>query len=372
MRFSIQREAFLRPLKAVAGVVEKRHTHHLPILSHVLIQVGKDHFSLTTTDQEVELIARGNLEQPPRTPGSITVSFRKLMDICRALPEGAFLDIAEEGERIIIRSGRSRVSLSPLPARDFPNLNEAVGDTRFSVVKRALRALIDSTSFAMAEQDVRYYLNGMLLEVKGDGLYTVAADGHRLALNIASVVADQSSQKSFRIIVPRKGVLELQRILVEGEDAVELMIGPNHLRVVTGDTTLTTKLLEGRFPEYERIIPKSGDKVMVGNRERLKEAFQRASALLNDKFRGVRLRLTQSSLKILAINTEQDEVEEDLEVEYQGEELEIGFNVKYLIDFLNVMQTEKVRFSFSDPNSSSKVEGIGEAAAVYVIMPMRI
>jgi DNA polymerase-3 subunit beta len=370
MRFSVQREAFLKPLRSVAGVVERRHLHNLPILSHVLIAVDGDHFSLTTTDQEVELIAGGMLEKSAE-PFQVTVPFRKLMDICRALPEDGLIEFTEEGDRVIIRSGRSRFALSTLPAADFPSLNENIGDVNFSLPTKALSDLLDSTCFAMADQDVRYYLNGMLIEVKEGRLFSVAADGHRLALNTVAVSGFED--KSLRIIVPRKGVLELQRILGEGDDEISLIIGSNHLRAVTGTVTLTTKLLEGRFPEYDRIIPKNGDKIVEGNRNEMKEAFHRAGALFSDKFRGVKLRLASGCLKILATNTEQDEVEEDIEVDYLGDDLEIGFNVKYLIDFLNVIQEDRVRFTFLDANSSAKVEGIGgKESSVYIIMPMRI
>lgn len=373
MRFNIQREALLKPLKAVAGVVERRH--NLPILSHVLIR-GVDHkISVTGTDQEVELIAEGELSEPVDA-FQIVVPFRKLMDLCRALPEGVAISIQKEEERLVIRAGKSRFALSTLPVAEFPSLNPDLNDFRFIVSKQTLRNLIDNTCFAMAEQDVRYYLNGMLLEVKQGELFAVAADGHRLALS--STPISMPNQQALRIIVPRKGVIELQRLLDErtpdeGEDSITLVIGTNHLRAISGSITLTTKLLEGRFPEYERIIPKEGHKIVLGQREVLKEAFMRAATLFSDKFRGVRLQLTPGRLKILATNTEQDEVEEDLEVDYQGSELEIGFNVKYLIDFLNVIQTECVRFTFSDANNSAKVEGVGaESGGIYIIMPMRI
>jgi len=372
MRFSIQREAFLKPLKAVAGVVERRHLHTLPILSHVLIQVENNDLRLTATDQEAELIAEGILEEKAIENGRTTVAFRRLMDLCRTLPDGAHLEFVQEGDRVIIRSGRSRATLSTLPAEDFPSLEENAGDLRFSVSKKALLQLLEATCFAMAEQDVRYYLNGMLLEIKQNGtLVVVAADGHRLAVNTLS--EPLSIQKDLRIIIPRKGVLELQRILDEGEEDISLAVGSNHLRVTAGNVTLTTKLLEGRFPEYERIIPVGGNKIVLGNREILKEAFHRAAALFTDKFRGVRLKLSSGLLKILAVNAEQDEVEEDVEVDYSGEDLEIGFNIRYLIDFLNVIQTDIVQFTFLDANSSAKVEGVGQGKqGVYVIMPMRI
>lgn len=370
MRFTIQREDFLKLLKAVSGVVERRNAHQLPILSHVLIKVEEHRLTLTGTDQEVELIASTELEDSAE-PGTTTVSFRKLMDLCRALPEGVLLSIAQEEERVIIRAGKSRFALATLPAQEFPNLDSEIGDQQFAITKKTLRHLIDNTAFAMAEQDVRYYLNGLLLEVKPEGLFCAASDGHRLAVASASI-GTNAENKNLRIIVPRKGVLELQRILDEGEESVSLILGTNHIRAITPEVTLTSKLLEGKFPDYERIIPVGGDKEVMGMRALLKEAFLRAAALFSDKFRGIRLQLAPGRLKVLATNAEQDEVEEDLEVEYQGEELEIGFNAKYLIDLLNVIQTETVRFTFKDANSSARVEGVGEGSGVYVIMPMRI
>lgn len=375
MRFLVQREAFLKPLRAVGGVVERRHLHNQPIFSHVLIKVENNHFSLTTTDQEVELISAGLLEEAVEK-NQITVPFRKLHDICKALPDTSVIEFIQEGERVIIRSARSRFVLSTLPAADFPSLNENIGAVKFSLSSQDFCGLLDSTGFAMADQDVRYYLNGMLLEVKEGRLFSVAADGHRLALNTVSIEGFEG--KNLRIIVPRKGVLELQRVLSEDALDISFVVGTNHLRAITGNVTLTTKLLEGKFPEYERIIPKNGDKVVEGEREVLKEAFHRAASLFSDKFRGVKLRLLPSCLKILATNAEQDEVEEDVEVDYQGAELEIGFNIKYLIDFLTVIPAERVRLTFSDANSSAKVEGLEAASgnpvgsAVYIIMPMRI
>lgn len=389
MQFTVLREQFLKPLKAVAGVVERRH-HLLPILSHVLIEVFEDYFKLTTTDQEVELISKGKPEKVLEC-GRITVPFRKLMDLCRALPESGVLQFTKTGERVVIRAEKSRFTLSCLPAEEFPNLEINEGDNQITVAKKTLRHLVDKTSFAMAEQDVRYYLNGMLLEINDNLLTAVASDGHRLALNRTDFnqnshetnsetnsdiqkiieISGKKSGKLLRIIIPRKGVLELLRILDEEDEHISLVVSHNHMRAITENVTLTSKLLEGRFPDYDRIIPSQGDKIVQGKREVLKEAFLRAQALFSDKFRGVRLHLSPGRLKILATNTEQDEVEEDLEVQYQGGELEVGFNVKYLIDFLNVIETEVVQFSFSDAQSSTRVEGVGEEG-VYVIMPMRI
>lgn len=390
MRFTIQREAFLKPLKAVAGVVERRSLVTHPILSNVLIEVREDAFSLTTTDQEVELVASGRMGEGPGEGeiGKTTVPLRKILDICRALPGDATLTLHAEQDKVLIRSGRGRFTLSSLPAEQFPSLTETKSEAIVNVSNKALKGLIDATAFAMAEQDVRYYLNGMLLEVKEGGLYAVAADGHRLAQSVLSGIHSDAKKSGLRVIVPRKGVLELQRILEENDEILSLKLGTHHLCIATENVTLTTKLLEGKFPDYERIIPQEGDKVVIGKRSLLKDAFLRASALFTDKSRGVKLRLSSGHLNILATNIEQDEVEEDLEVDYQGEDLEIGFNVRYLIDFLSVIEEDWIKFTFTNANSSARVEGIrdreanedrkeeqgsrGETSQVYVIMPMRI
>lgn len=371
MRFTIRREDFLKPLRGVAGVVERKLTQTAPVLSNVLIKASGTEFSLTATDQEVELVAKGPLSELEEG-GAVTVPVRKLMDICKTLPEGAMLSFVEESDRITLRSGRSRFTLSTLPAEEFPNLEEQVFGLRFSVSKKALRTLIEQTSFAMAEQDVRYYLNGMLLEVKNGQVFGVAADGHRMAFGKIIMPLKDKTMEAVRVIVPRKGILELQRILDDSDEEIDIILGSNHIRATTNEVQLTSKLLEGKFPDYERLVSIGGDKVIVGSRELFKESFQRASALFNDRFRGVRLRLMDNCLKILANNAEQDEVEEDVEVNYGGLELEIGFNVKYLIDFLSVIQTEKVKFTFSDSSSSARVEGVDGESGVYVIMPMRI
>lgn len=374
MRFTVLKESFLKHLRAVGGAVEKRQSQNAPILSNVLIVVNDHTFSLITTDQEVELLTVGVLEHTESIiVGAITVPFRKLMDICRALPEGIELNFSLEGNRVILRAGRSRFALSALSADQFPSIEEPLEAVSFRLSKTALKTLIDSTCFAMAEQDVRYYLNGILLELKAvqgnHFLYAVAADGHRLA---ERAIALNTDAKAMRVIVPRKGVLELQRALQDIDGEVTLRIDSNHIRMETSELSLTSKLLNGRYPDYERLIPQTSVHCVQGNREALKNSFLRAAALFSEKFRGVRLLLSPGCLKILATNTEQDDVEEDVEVEYNGEPLEVGFNVKYLIDFLSVIQTERVSFRFSGPDSSTRIEGVGGETGVYVIMPMRI
>lgn len=373
MRFRILKETFLKHLRWVGGAVEKRQAQN-PILAHVLICVKNNTFSLTTTDQEVELLTEGILENTESTiAGAITVPFRILMDICRTLPEGIEFTLSLENDRVIIRAGRSRFALSALDALQFPKIEEPLDKVLITFAKKDLKALIESTCFAMAEQDVRYYLNGMLLEVKTVKdkcfLYAVATDGHRLAERAVEL---STKVPAVRVIVPKKGILELQRAVQEGEETVTLQMGSNHMRVVTATLTLSCKLLNGRYPDYERLIPHAGTHQVLGKREVLKNTFLRAAALFNEKFRGIKLVVSSGRLKILATNAEQDDIEEDVEIEYQGEELEVGFNVKYLIDFLNIIPTEMVRFTFSGQNSSTRIEGVGGETGVYVIMPMRI
>jgi len=323
---------------------------------------------LITTDQDAEVIGSVPLEDDEKVLGRVAVPFRKLMDICRTLPDGMMLRVQEEGDKVVLRGGRSRFTLSSLPAESFPFIEESSALMQFSLPQKILKNLIEQTAFAMAEQDVRYYLNGMLWEVKGRVFSAYAADGHRLACMNAEL--QHPLETPLRCMIPRKGILELLRLL-DGDDEVHLFIGSHHLRAVTSQVTFTSKLLEGRFPDYERLISNTGQRVVVAMRESLKEAFQRAAVLLTEKSRGVRLRLKDNGLKILATNTDQDEVEEDIEVEYPGEDLEIAFNIKYLLDLLNIIPSPRVRFTFGDTNASAMVEGEGNAGR-YVIMPLRI
>ncbi|MEG6654067.1 DNA polymerase III subunit beta, partial [Pseudomonas aeruginosa] len=245
MHFTIQREALLKPLQLVAGVVERRQT--LPVLSNVLLVVEGQQLSLTGTDLEVELVGRVVLEDAAE-PGEITVPARKLMDICKSLPNDVLIDIRVEEQKLLVKAGRSRFTLSTLPANDFPTVEEGPGSLNFSIAQSKLRRLIDRTSFAMAQQDVRYYLNGMLLEVNGGTLRSVATDGHRLAM--CSLDAQIPSQDRHQVIVPRKGILELARLLTEQDGEVGIVLGQHHIRATTGEFTFTSKLVDGKFPDY--------------------------------------------------------------------------------------------------------------------------
>lgn len=367
MKFSISREALLRPLTLVAGVVERRQT--LPVLSNVLLQVQDEQLSLTGTDLEVELIGR-TAPSLVDEPGSATVPARKLMDICKSLPDQAEISFALEEGRAVLRSGRSRFTLSTLPVAEFPNIEDSQGSVELSLPRGTLKHLIDATSFAMAQQDVRYYLNGMLLELRSNLVRTVATDGHRLA--VCSRSADIEVEPAHKLIVPRKGVLELVRLLDDSDEPVSLTLGASHVRAHTGDFTFTSKLVDGKFPDYERVVPRGGDKVFIAERAELRQVLSRTSILSNEKYRGVRLMLEEGNLQVMANNPEQEEAEENVSVEYAGPGLEIGFNVSYLIDVLNVLGEDRVQMTLADPNSSALMEEPGGGDAMYVVMPMRL
>lgn len=368
MKFSISRDALLKPLSLVAGVVERRQT--LPILSNVLLSLDGDRLSLTGTDTEVELAARITLPEPGES-GEITVPARKLADICKSLPDSGRVEFTLDEQRVQLRCGRSRFTLSTLPAGEFPNIEPAAGSVEFTINQGQLKHLIDRTAFSMAQQDVRYYLNGMLFEVTPRRLRTVATDGHRLAM--ATQEGELAGVRSeLQVILPRKGVLELVRLLQNPEDEVRLVLGGNHFHAITTDFTFTSKLVDGKFPEYERVLPRDADKTLLGSRVELKDALARASILSNEKYRGVRLILDDDNLQIVANNPEQEEAEEMVGVHYSGSRVEIGFNVGYLIDVLSVLGSEEVRFQLSDGSRSVLIEDPGRSDAVYVVMPMRL
>jgi DNA polymerase III subunit beta len=367
MHFEISREALIKPLQLVTGVVERRQT--LPVLSNVLLVLEKGQLSLTGTDLEVELVGRVNVGAGARD-GEVTVPARKLVDICKALPDDATLKVDVDEGKAVIRHGRSRFSLSTLPASDFPTVEESAGTLEFSIAQSALKAMLDSTSFAMAQQDVRYYLNGLLVEVSADYLRVVATDGHRLAMHTERMKIAGAAKT--QVIVPRKGILELSRLLSDGDEPVSLVIGSNHIRARTRDFTFTSKLVDGKFPDYDRVLPKGGDKVLTAVRGDLRQALNRTAILSNEKFRGIRLMLANDELKIVANNPEQEEAEEIISVEYKGPNLEIGFNVSYLVDVLGVLSTDSVQMILADSNSSVLIQATENSPSLYVVMPMRL
>lgn len=367
MKFTISRDALLKPLNLVAGVVERRHT--LPILANVKLVLNDNKLALTGTDLEVELIGRVTLAAAGES-GEVTVPARKLVDICKSLPEGGEISVALDESRLVLRSGRSRFTLTTLPAREFPSVEDSLGTHSLQIKQGELKRLIDRTGFAMAQQDVRYYLNGMLWELDAEHLRAVATDGHRLAMCTLETSLDVAEPT--QVILPRKGVIELSRLLLSDDDTIAIVIGANHLRATTDDFTFTSKLVDGKFPDYKRVLPRAANKMVFGSRLELRQAFTRAAILSNEKYRGVRLKLSDGDLQIVANNPEQEKAEEAVPVDYQGDTVEIGFNVGYLLDVLGVLSGDKVKLSLSDPNSSALLEESEPGDSAYVVMPMRL
>jgi DNA polymerase-3 subunit beta len=366
MHTTVKREELLRPLAIVAGVVERRQT--LPILSNILLRLDDEHLTLTGTDLEVEISAR--LLGGGADAGEMTVPARKLHDICRALPTESLIDISLEKDKALIKSGKSRFRLLTMPASDFPSIETAQWDTTFTLPQNKLRWLLEKTMFCMAQQDVRYYLNGLLLEVSDHKLRAVATDGHRLSLAEVDLLGEHNIEKY--VILPRKGVQELLRFLEDSDNEVQIQIGANHMRVTLKNITFTSKLIDGRFPDYNRVIPATQSKRLMVQRNVFRETLNRAAILSNEKYRGVRFGLSNGLMTITAHNPEQEEAQEEIAVEYNGENMEIGFNVNYISEAVGALDTEAVEFCLNDPNSSCLLRIPGNSKHLYVVMPMRL
>lgn len=362
-----QRDTLLAPLQSVSGIVERRHT--LPILSNVLLEKKGDDLTLLATDIEIQ-ITTSTTGAGGEGDGAVTVGARKLQDILRSLPDTAEVSLVLEDRRLQVRAGKSRFSLQTLPADDFPRMVIAEGETRhLRLTQKAFRQLLAKTQYSMAAQDVRYYLNGLLLLVDGKELRAVATDGHRLAYASVEIDAELPRQE---VIVPRKTVLELNRLLADSEEPLDITLTPNQVRFAFGSVVLVSKLIDGKFPDYERVIPATLKNHMLTGRQALMQAMQRAAILTNEKFRGVRVILGENSLKLMAANAEQEEAQEEIEVQYPGDSLDIGFNVGYLLDVLNNLSSDEVLWSFNDANSSALISVPGNDRFKYVVMPMRI
>jgi DNA polymerase-3 subunit beta len=366
MRFSLQREVFLKPLAQVVNVVERRQT--LPVLANLLVQVKDGQLSLTGTDLEVEMVSRIGVDESEN--GETTIPARKLFEIVRALPDGSKVTVSQSAEKITVQAGRSRFTLAGLPANDFPAIDEVEATERVRVPEAALKELIERTAFAMAQQDVRYYLNGLLFDLRDSTLRCVATDGHRLALCEAPL--EDSNGTKRQIIVPRKGVTELQRLLEGGDREVELEMGRGHIRVKRDDVTFTSKLIDGRFPDYEAVIPIGADREVKIDREVLRASLQRAAILSNEKYRGVRIEVSPGQLRISAHNPEQEEAQEEVEADTQVDDLAVGFNVNYLLDALSALREENVVLALRDANSSALVREAGNDRCRHVVMPLRL
>ncbi|MEJ7746405.1 MAG: DNA polymerase III subunit beta [Luteimonas sp.] len=366
MRFSLQREVLLKPLAQVVNVVERRQT--LPVLANLLVQVQGGQLSLTGTDLEVEMVARCAVEDAQ--DGETTIPARKLFEIVRALPDGSKVTVTQVGDKVTVQAGRSRFTLASLPANDFPSVDEIEATERVDVPEAALKELIERTAFAMAQQDVRYYLNGLLFDLRDQSLRCVATDGHRLAMCEAPL--ETGAQTKRQIIVPRKGVQELQRLLEGGDRNLELEVGRNHIRVKRDDVTFTSKLIDGRFPDYEAVIPIGADREVKVDREAFRASLQRAAILSNEKYRGVRVEISPGQLKINAHNPEQEEAQEEIEADTKVDGLAIGFNVNYLLDALSALRDEHVVLLLRDANSSTLVKEAGNDRCRHVVMPLRL
>jgi DNA polymerase-3 subunit beta len=360
------RDQFLTPLQSVCGIVEKRHT--LPILSNVLIEKSGERLTLLATDIEMQ-IRTGTVSSGPEST-SVTVAARKLQDILRSLPESAEVSLNLDERRLQLKAGKSRFNLQTLPAEDFPRMAEATGKTTvLKITQKQFKRQLALVQYAMAQQDIRYYLNGLLLVAHQNELRLVATDGHRLAYASEDI---GGQNERVEVILPRKTVLELSRQLVDNDEALEIALTPSQARFTFGNVEFISKLIDGKFPDYERVIPQNQTKIIPLDRAMLQQSLQRAAILTNEKFRGVRLVLAPGSLKILSTNAENEEAQEEIEVEYSGEELDVGFNVNYLLDVLNNVNTEKVEIRLADNNSSALMMLPDNDRFKYVVMPMRI
>lgn len=364
MYIRTQRERLIHALTKVGSVVERRQT--LPILGNIHILADEDSVTFTGTDREVEI--RSRLAANVLEPGGITVPARKFIDICRAVPDEAEVSVKVQGQRATITAGKSRFNLSTLPAEDYPLMETGGGDRSIEIEQGMLKELLDKTAFAMANQDVRYYLNGLFLKVEARGITAVGTDGHRLAR--LEQLVDFPLEEIIQIIVPRKTVVELIRLLDSAGEPVRIDLSTRSLRTTIGDTLLTSKLVDGRYPDYERVIPLMADRVAVLDRDFLRQSLIRTSILSNEKFKGIRLAFAPNELTLQAHNPEQEEAEEVLEIEYGDEPLSIGFNVSYLLDILGVIDEPKVEMRFADSNSSAMLRGLGRSDQTYVVMPM--
>lgn len=366
MNIKINRETLLKPLTSVASIVEKRHT--LPILSNLLIEAKKNQIQLTATDLEMQISL--SIESATDGDFSTTLAAKKILDICRSLPESAEINMASNDSRMTLKAGRSRFNLQTLPAADYPVMSKTQSSsTQISIGQKALKDLLKQVEFAMAQQDIRYYLNGLLLEVMDNHLNIVGTDGHRLSFTSTELKQKYEKQE---VILPRKTVIELIKLLDDSDDDVRIEMSANQVNFTFGQIKLISKIIDGKFPDYNRVIPVGHQNTFTINRVGVLLAMQRASILSNEKYRGIRMVINKNNLKLISTNSDQEEAEEELEIDYQGDALDIGFNVTYLIDVLNNANSDQIEFSFADANSSCLITVPNQESYKYVVMPMRI
>ena len=362
-----KRDNILTPLQSVCGIVEKRHT--LPILSNVLIEKSGDQLTWLATDIEIQ-IRTHTAGAAGADKTAVTVGARKLQDILRSLPDSAEVSLELSEKRMQVKAGKSRFNLQTLPAEDYPRMSQAESEqVRLQLTQKQFKRLIGLVQYAMAQQDIRYYLNGLLLVVTGNEVRVVATDGHRLAYASEQI---EEAQSRTEVILPRKTILELSRLLSDNDDVLDIRLSPNQAQFRFGDIELVSKLIDGKFPDYERVIPQSHNKVITLSRTMLLQSLHRAAILTNEKFRGVRLVLAPGSMKIISNNADQEEAQEEIEISYDAEALDIGFNVTYLLDVLNNVSIENVEIRLADANSSALITLPGNERFKYVVMPMRI
>ncbi|MDP2266621.1 MAG: DNA polymerase III subunit beta [Thiobacillus sp.] len=361
-----ERNALLSSLSAVVGVVERRHT--LPILSNLLLEKKGNKLTLLATDLELQISTQQDVEAGEDF--AITIAARKLFDIVRALPDSAKVKLDSKDSQIVVSAGKSRFTLQTLPAADFPRVETGAGlGAVIRLPQKTLKRLLQLVQFAMASQDIRYYLNGMLLVLEGKQLRVVATDGHRLSYAETQLETEAESRE---VIIPRKTVVELSKLLGDVDEPVELRIGANQVTITLPGTELVTKVVDGKFPDYQRVIPMNQPRHLKANRQNVMQALQRAAILSNEKFRGVRLVMSDNTLGIVCNNNEQEEAADEIEVSYDGEPLDVGFNVTYLLDGLGAVGSEEIILSLADANSSMLLTSEGEVGFKYVVMPMRI
>ena len=361
------RDTLLRPLQIVSGIVERRHT--LPILANILIRKDGEKVSFLSTDIEVQITTSAQVGSGAEVAAT-TVAARKLLDILRALPETGEVSLTLANKRMTVQSGKSRFALQTLAAEEFPTVAEAEHfNAKVTLPQKTLKHLFNMVHFAMAQQDIRYYLNGLLLVVDGKNIIAVATDGHRLAF--CQVETDQQFQRQ-EVIIPRKTIMELQRLLDDNDNPVEVQIANNQIKLSFADIELISKLVEGKFPDYTRVVPKGYKNNFTVGRDQLLRSLQRAAIMTSDKFKGVRCIVTPGSMKISSTNADQEEAVEELEIDYGGDSVDIGFNVTYLLDVLNNLKCDSINIALGDANSSALITVPDNADFKYVVMPMRI
>ena len=366
MNIKINREVLIKPLSSVVGIVEKRQA--LPILSNLLLVGNANKLTFTATDLEMQTSL--NIDTKIETDFEITISARKLFDITRALPENSELDFQINESRVNVKAGKSKFNLQTLPSKDYPLLKKNDSESvSVKLSQNKLKGLLKQVDFAMAQQDIRYYLNGLLFEIQGQKLNIVGTDGHRLSFT--STKLDDSYEKK-EVIIPRKTIMELIKLLDDSDEIVELEILNQQVTFKFGDIFIITKVIDGKFPDYNLVIPVGYENGFLIDRQMLLNAMQRASILSNEKYRGIRLVLSENNMQLITTNSEQEEAQEDIEILYNKEAIDIGFNVTYLIDVLNNIQFDQLSFTFKDSNSSCLVTIPNNDDYKYVVMPMRI